>query len=823
MPKFTPIITNFTAGELSPRLYGRTDVSKYFNGAKTLENMVCTPYGGTLRRPGSKFVAEVRDSSKSTRLIPFEFSDDQTYIMEFSDSKIRFYTSHGQITETAKNITGATKADPCVITSAGHGFSDGDEVIISGVVGMTELNGRTFEVDDSGATFSLNDKDGNDVDSTGYTTYVSGGTVSRIYEIASPYDEDEIWDIQFVQSEDIMYLIHYGFAPRKLSRTSDTSWTLATVSFLRGPFLDDNITATTMTPSADAGAGVTLTASTDTFTTDHVGSYWRIKSGVVKVTAYTSATVVTVTVQAEPDGTAGDLATGPGATTDWAEGAWSEERGWPSCVAFYEQRLALASTTYKPQTVWLSVSGSFENFEAGSDDDDAITYTIAAQKVNAIRWMSPGRVLALGTVSGIYSLSSGSSNEALTPTNVKASLDTTYGANYIVPVKIGNFTYYMQRNNRTMREFSYSFDIDEHVALDMTILSDHITESGIVDVDYQQSPYNILWCVRDDGELVAMTREIDQQVIGWTRCISGDDSVQAGKYEAVAVISNGEEDEVWAVVNRTIDGTTRRFVEYLMPFNIDDQEDAYFVDCGLSIDNPITISGATNADPIVITAASHGLSDGDLVTIRNVVGMTEINNRKFKVANKATHTFELTDSDDNDIDGTEYGTYISGGEARKCYSTFSGLRHLAGETVSVLTDGAAHPDCEVSATGTITLNNSYGEVHAGLPYTSTVQTLRIEGGSATGTSQNKIKRVYKVAVRLNNSLGMKVGNDDGLDTVYFRSSAMPTDRAPELFTGDKEIQFPAGYDKDAYIKITQEQPLPLEVIAIMPKTEVYDS
>ena len=164
MARTTIAFTNFTAGELSPRLDGRTDLGKYFNGCKTLENMVVHPHGAATRRPGTKFIHEVKTSSAQTRLIPFEFSTTQTYIMEFGNQYIRFYKDNGIITESNKTISGATQANPGVITATSHGYSNGDHVIITGVVGMTELNGKTFKVANKTTnTFEIQDVDGNNV------------------------------------------------------------------------------------------------------------------------------------------------------------------------------------------------------------------------------------------------------------------------------------------------------------------------------------------------------------------------------------------------------------------------------------------------------------------------------------------------------------------------------------------------------------------------------------------------------------------------------------------------------------------------------------
>jgi len=169
MAKQTVAFTNFTAGELSPRLDGRTDLNKYFNGTKTLENMLIHPHGGASRRSGTKFIHEVKTSSAQTRLIPFEFSTTQTYIMEFGNQYIRFYKDQGIITESNKTISGATQANPGVITATSHGYSNGDHVIITSVVGMTELNGKTFKVANKTTnTFQIQDVDGNNVNTSSW-------------------------------------------------------------------------------------------------------------------------------------------------------------------------------------------------------------------------------------------------------------------------------------------------------------------------------------------------------------------------------------------------------------------------------------------------------------------------------------------------------------------------------------------------------------------------------------------------------------------------------------------------------------------------------
>ena len=242
MAKTTFGFTNFTAGELSPRLDGRTGLEKYFNGCKTLENMVIHPHGGASRRPGTNFVSEVKSSANKTRLIPFEFSTTQTYMMEFGNQYIRFHKDNGIITETGKSISAITKANPGVVTASSHGYSNGDYVILSGIVGMTELNGRQFKVSSvTTNTFALQDMDGNNFNTSSLTTYTSGGTAFRIYQIASPYTTAQLFEIKYAQSADVMYLVHPSVAIQKLTRTGHTSWSISACNSNINSYSDSNI------------------------------------------------------------------------------------------------------------------------------------------------------------------------------------------------------------------------------------------------------------------------------------------------------------------------------------------------------------------------------------------------------------------------------------------------------------------------------------------------------------------------------------------------------------------------------------------------------
>ena len=665
MAKQTVAFTNFTAGELSPRLDGRTDLNKYFNGTKTLENMLIHPHGGASRRSGTKFIHEVKTSSAQTRLIPFEFSTTQTYILEFGNQYIRFYKDQGIITESNKTISGATQANPGVITATSHGYSNGDHVIITGVVGMTELNGKTFKVANKTTnTFEIQDVDGNNVNTTGYTAYGSAGVANKIYEIASPYTTADLSTIKFAQSADLMYLVHPSYAIRKLSRSGHTSWTLSS-------------------PSLTGSPSPTLNNTTDKY---------------------------------------------------------------PSSVTFFEQRLVFAGTNDNPQTIWFSKSGDLENFTTGTNDTDAMVYTIASNKVNAIRYMSAQRSLIVGTVGGEFVVSGSGTTLPITPTNVQIQKQSSYGAANVDAVQIENVTMFLQRAKRKIRELTYNLNIDQYQAQDMTLLAEHISDGGILEMAYQQEPDSILWCVRSDGTLLGLTYARTEQVVGWHRHIIGGafGSGQAVVESVASIPTDSNEDELYVIVKRTINSVTRRYVEHLTLFDYGtDQTDAFYVDSGL------TYSGSAT-------------------------------------------------------------------------TSITGLNHLEGQSVTILADGSTHPNKTVSG-GAITLDRSSTKVHIGLPYTSLLQTMRIESQSNEGTSQSKTKRINEVTLRLHETVGVEVGASlTDMERIPFRSSAAAMDTAVPLFTGDKQVEFRDDFNTDGHVYVRQTQPLPLTLLSIYPMLTVND-
>jgi hypothetical protein len=996
--KVSAIQNNFNGGEISSLLYGRPDVDRYKTGLKTCLNFIPLVQGPVERRPGTVFIKEVKTSSLSTRIVRFEFSTTQAYILEFGHLYARFYKDNGAIRSSTSTISAATKANPCVVTDTGHGYSNGAEIFITAVVGMTELNDKYYLVASKTTnTYELTNIDGTNINSSSFTTYSSAGTSAQTIELATTYTTASLFQLKFAQSADILYVTHPDFEPRKISRSADTVWTITDITFADGPYLRTNTETTTMGLSGTTGS-VTVTSADPTTSTIsgatqadpcvvtdtghgyssgdtifiaavvgmtelndifyHVtvidaNSYSLQNTSDVDIdstgfTSYGSAgtsaqhtkgindqdgfkstdvgrlirwqdpasewTYLTITaVTNAKTCTAfidGPDASATTATADWRLGAWSDSTSYPGAVTFHQNRLCFAGGTSEPQRVDMSRTGDFENFaptdvDATVVDDHAITNNLSADTVNAIQWIADDeKGLLIGTVGGEWVLRPSDTGGVTTPANVQSKRSSAYGSANIQPMRAGRAILFVQRALRKVRELAYVFEDDGFRAPDLTLVSEHISRSGIVEMTYQTEPQSLLWCTLTDGTLICLTYERDQKVVGWSRHVLGGQS-DAGtaqtKVESVAVIpnTNGTADELYIVVQRYINGATRRYIEYLKPHweESNDPEDAFFVDCGLSLDVPLTITAATAADPCVITSASHGvdggddvritfvkgmtelngvayiagetatntlelfsntkqnttisaataanppvitaaahgLSDGDEIGIFGVVGMTELNGKGFTVANKTSDTFQLsgitgagytsyTSGGDlrHAINSTAFTTYVSGGELRERATVLSGLDHLEGEVVKVLTEGSTHADKTVTS-GAITLDRSSAITHVGLAYTSDFETLRQDAGARDGTSQGKFIRFHRVIIRFLQTLGGFMGPDtDNLDRLVLREGGDPMDTAVPLFTGDHELEWDGELSTDEHFFYRQTDPLPVTIEAIMPQMETQD-
>jgi hypothetical protein len=644
---------------------------------------------------------------------------------------------------------------------------------------------------------------------------------ASVYELPNTYTANDLWNIQYSQVNDVVYMTCTGFIPKKLTRLSASSWTFNDLDFKGGPFLDDNLTATTLTPSGTTGS-ITVTASANTFQSGHVGSFWKIGSttgtpavqGYVKITAYSSATSVTATVM--------ETLSGTGATTNWAEGAWSTVRGYPSKISFYQGRLCLANSTYQPQTRWLSRSLAYEDFTAGADADNAIVSELSSDEGNAIQWLAGSTSLVSGTTGGEFVLWAGSNSEALTPSNAFSSRQSGWGSEPIQPKKIGNNLYYVQRGSRKIREQYYSWDIDSYKSVDMTILSEHITNSGIKSIAYQQNPDNLLWCLLNDGTISLFTRELDQQVIAWGLLDT------KGTYESVEAIPSlgNEYDEVYVIVNRTIDGSTKRYIERFKDMvTPEKQEDCFYLDCGLCYNaydetDTIDLTLSDDTGDITLTADSAYFNSGMVGRkIRAINEDGDIVGQCTITAFTSDTVVSATVDTNYDFDATSY----TGGYWGASVLTISGLDYLEGEELDILADGAVLTPVTVDG-GEVTIETPSWKVCLGLKFTSYLETLPLEAGSANGTSQGKKKRIYQMTFRVYRTLGMRYGSSlDSLVEISYRNPLTLMGSPEELIDGlISNLKFNGGWQDETTIVVEQSRPLPMNILAIMPMVMEVD-
>lgn len=759
MPKASPIQNAFNAGEFSPLLRGRQDIDKYAKAVDVCLNYIPTVQGPLQERNGTRFVQETKDSSKKSRIVEFEFSTEQAYAIEFGDLYLRFYRNKAPITNLNATVTGATQANPVVI-SAVNTFANGDPILLTDILGTVELNNREFEVANvTGTTFELLGIDG-----TTFTAYISGGNADRILEVTSPFTEAQLFKLKFTQSADVLYIAHPDVITKKLSRTSNILWTVTDVDFANsdGPYLQINNTTTTLTPSAVTGT-ITITASSvvginsgQGFLSTDVGRLVRILHGstwgYAEITVFTSSTLVTALVKRDFGATT--------ASGTWRLGVYSTTTGFPAALTFFENRLFFGGPTAFPQRVDGSKTADFENFQPtdGSGvvaDDNAVAFDLNANQVNAIRWMTDDeKALIIGTTGGEWPIRPSLRSEALTPTNITGKRSLSYGSENVAPVRADRATIYTQRFGRKVRELSYIFDVDGFKAPDLAVLAEHITRGKVLEMAYTRQPQSIVWMVRGDGTLLGMTYERDQDVIGWHRhelggSFSGQTGSARGEVESVASIpaNDGSQDELWLIVKRTIDGGIRRYVEFIENQfeDEDDIADAFFVDSGLTFDG---------APASIISGAFH--LRGETIDILTDGG---VHPSKVVSANGII-TLDFTAS-----------------------KAHAGFGYNADGSLLPLEAGAAD-------------------------------------GSAQGKTKRIDRVVFRLHNSVGLSVGPDF---DNLDPLIFRTAAQATATAVPPFTGDIETDgWDGDYDTFAPVVWRQPQPLPSTIVAVMPQLTTQD-
>lgn len=950
MPSVNPAVVNFNGGEVGSLMSGRTDFEKYASSVYRMRRFIPTAQGPAKRCPGTKYVLQARYPDKRVWLQRFEFAFDQAYVIEFGDYYCRFYTDRGVVLEDPIDISGITNANPGVVTYVGADPSNGDWMYVYGVVGMTEVNGRYVKVANvnTGAkTFELNDIDGGVIDTTAYGVYGGNGDAARVYTIASPYAEEDLFTaentsaLSISQSGDVLYIGCEGYQPRTLTRSGNTSWAFAAYAPTDGPFQREPDARVNFTLSGTSG-NVTVTSASAIFDNDSVGMLLRLQPVNITTTQWETAksisagnirkssgkfyeavnsattgavrpiheegqdydgntgvlweflhpgyvvlkiTAVTSTTQVSAD------VIGPGvapnellssAECNYRVGAWGTGMGasYPYKTAFWRDRLWWGGG----QNIYASVAGDYSSHAPDTMGeilaDNALNLTIAIGNVDKVRWMRPGNALIVGTAGAEIAVRENITTAPLGPENVKFDLQSAEGSMELEPVLVEDAVLFARVGGRRIMELRFDIQADAWVPRDMNVLYPEITRSGIVDMEYQKEPDDILWCVLGDGRLIGLTYDREQNIYGWHQHpIAGNDA----KVEAVQIIPspNGDLDDVWLVVSRTIEGDfpyelaleaggnlltegedqlvieadvnrTQRFIEYIGQ-SLEEGEDiqgAGYLDASLEF-NPVVPADLFMADGYE-TAGSTGVqatvlssieiaSEADEIIETEAFELIVINDPVFAatdVGREIVYRYYDADLEFWRTARAEVTSYIDQenvlttivapfpdddvpfNEWRLTATELRGLWHLEGETVSALADGQEVNDLLVTD-GAVTLPFAASRATVGYPYTSTLATQRLEAGASIGTAQAKVKRIHKCGLRLYASLGGKVGpGPTNVDLIQYRTNNDFMNEVPPLLTGDTDVfAFPGGYETDGRIWVVADQPLPMTVIALYPELE----
>ena len=752
-------IVNFASGETSPKSRGRFDIASYNSSCRKLENFIAEVSGAARYRPGFRHAAKTKGTSICTgRLIPFQINGDSSYMLEFSVGKMRVFRNGALVTvarTTVSNIAAGGTGIAEITLASVVGLATGDEIIITGVVGPTEMNGRIYRISRiTGSTLEvLEDHSGDLLTYSMLSTgYVSGGTVVEVLTIVSPYrTQSDVDSISYAQTPQAMYLACYRHPPYKLTVDVTTgTWTLATYSRTNDPLVagaainvtgafTDGASKTFVTLASAAVdervhtiAGVVGTIGTD------INAVWRLYAvdNVGGVPTYELR---------DPTTDAAFLATG----TYTSGGTATPAADNPIAVAFFESRLVFAGTNARPNTLFMSRSPvpttgatRYDDFTGGTDADHACFFTLSPVngQIDYITWaIGTAKYLVVGAFGGAFRVSGGGLDEPITPSSINVRPVDSFGCAATPPAVNGAYVYFIQRGGVTVRVLKYNADVDDIASFDLCLNSEQIGDSPLVRVIFQAGRPSALWVTRDDGVLASMTLDAAERIAGWHRHTASGTS--AGFTDVAVLPRPGQSDQLWVVVQRDSPATSLPlwYAEYMA-------DDVAYPD----IEDYFTAAAAQSTDAATYRAAVVAL----------------LNSAVF-------------------LDGEEY---YSGAPA----TTLTGLDHLIGETVTAVADGVEYTGLVVNTYGRVTIPTAASVVHVGLPYTGLLQTQNLEVGGRSGPAQAKPRNINALNIRFLNSKGGKYGTDlyhlYDIDTEDPDALELADGSAAPVFNGIRALQ-----------------------------------
>lgn len=748
---------SYAGGEITPELFGRLDLAKNQTGLRTCRNYEVLPHGPVQNRAGFEYVLETKDSSKRSIVLPFIFSSTQNYALELGHLYMRIHTQGGTVLEATQAITGITQANPGVLTYTGADPTNGQWMFLTGIGGMTELNGRYVKVANVNAganTFELTDIHGGaNINTTGFGAYTAGGTMARVFEITTPYTETQVSDLQlhYTQSQDVFTLVHPDHPVYELKRLGATNWTLTAPSFAPTQAAP---TAIIVTPNA-AGAvtyeyvvtavaadgfeeSLASTAGNNALCQDLsvAGAFntvtWTGAAGAVRYNVYRLINGLYGYV-----GQAGGLSfkddnivPDQSKTPPLNDTLFGSANNYPGAVGYFNGRRWFGGTNNKQQNLWATRSGTELNmsYSIPVRDDDRIAVRLTSRQANRIRHIVPLSDLMLLTSGAEWRVTSLNS-DAITPLTISYRPEDYIGASNLAPLVTSGAILYAQDRGGRVREMRFKWEQQGYTTRDASLLAPHLFDDyTLVGSAWTRARVPIAWWVRSDGVLLGETYVPEHEVNALHQHNTD------GTFESVCAVPENNEDILYAVIKRRVNSRDVRYIERKRARQFTTLADCFFVDSGDTYDG----------SPV---------------------------------------------------------------------SVISGFWHLVGETVSILADGAVHPQRVVSATGTVTLEQAASKVHIGLPYVADFETmpLTVEGAPAAG--QGTMKNVNKAAVRVYRSSGLKVGPSlDKLVELKQRTNE-PYGTPPSLISGEFPLTLTPTWQRDGMIAARQDQPLPSTILS----------
>jgi len=789
-------------------MFGRIDDVKFQTGAAKMLNFIALPQGPTENRPGTQFVAPVKDSTKRTRLIPFTYSTTQTMVLEVGNQYMRFHTQ------------GAT-----LQAGSPAAYNGATTYVIGDLVSSGGTN-----------YYCIATTTGNAPPNASYWYPLP----SSAYEIPTPYLEADIPTIHYVQSADVLTIVHPNYAPRELRRVSATKWTLSTINFgspLTAP------TGVTVTESVVA-AGYDFTYCVTAVTADDFGESSKSASATINGNFGTAGyyttiswTAVTGAIRYNVYKLQGGLFGFIGQTTGLSivddniapdmsitppeyENVFNSANNYPGAVSYFEQRRCFSGTNLEPQTLWMTKSGTESQmaYSIPLQDTDRIRFRVAAREANTVRHIVPLTQLLLLTSAAEWRVSPVNS-DVITPTTISVRPQSYIGANNVQPSIVNNTVVYCAARGGHVRELGYSWQASGFVTGDLSIRSAHLFDNyEITDMCYSKSPQPILWFISSTGKMLGLTYIPEQQIGAWHQHETD------GIFESCTAVAEGVEDRLYVIVKRTINGNTVRYVERMASREFSDLTQAFFVDCGLTYDGTnatattVTVSGGTTWGPseeLTITASSaifqYPSSSTPPTDINDAIVMTDSAGNKYRLRIIGTSSTTVATAR---VDVTLPVALRNTATTVWAFArdTVSGLSHLEGKTVSILADGAVQPQETVSS-GSVTIDRAAVVIHVGLPYQSDLQTLPAVM-SLDGYGQGRYKNVNKAYIRVFKSSGIFIGPTADRLVEAKQRTTEPYGTPPSLKSDEIDVDLKPAWRAGGQVYLRQADPLPLTVVGL---------